>query len=154
VRAALLALALVVGCKVDKPDQQAPPSTPRGSGSGSAVASPAGPVEALQPELPGAKQLQVRTKSDTQITAIWCMDTTQGRDAVVKVADALRADGWTDVSTRGAADRFGVAANKGDVRFSGTIGGRDQACTGTLVITTLARLGAPIKIPPTTEPIR
>jgi hypothetical protein len=152
VRAALLALALVlvVGCKVDKPDKQAAPSAPRASGSG----SPAQPVEALQPELPGAKQLQVRTKSDTQLTAIWCMDTAEGRDAVVKVADTLRADGWTDVSTRGAADRFGVAANKGDVRFSGTIGGRDQACTGTLVITTLARLAAPIKIPPTTEPIR
>ena len=150
-RAALLALALVVGCKVDKPDKQAPPPTPHATGSGS---SAPGPVEELQPELPGAKQLQVRTKSDSQMTAIWCMDTSEGRDAVVKVADALRADGWTDVSTRGAADRFGVAANKGDVRFSGTIGGRDQACSGTLVITTLARLAAPIKIPPTTEPIR
>lgn len=151
-RASLLVLVASIGvggCKVDKPDpaQQPAAQTPRAPGA------PA-PVEDLQPELPSAKQLSVRTRSDEQITTVWCMDTHAGRDAVVQVADTLRTGGWTDVTTRGAADRFGVAATKGDVRLSATIGGRDEACTGTLVITTLARLGAPLHIPPTEDRVR
>ena len=146
-------LVLVVACKVDKDETKQTQPKPTSGGSATATAA-SGPVEALQPELPNAKQLQVRTKSDHQITSIWCVDTSQGRDAVVQVADKLRADGWSDVSTRGSADRFGVAGNKGDVRLSATIGGRDQGCTGTLVIMTLVRLSEPVKIPPATEPIR
>jgi len=150
VRAALLVVVACVGCKVDKPDQQQKkptPAQPRAPGA------PA-PVEELQPELPDAKQLSVRTKSDTQITSVWCMSTGAGREAVVRVADTLRNGGWTDVTTRGAADRFGVAATKGDVRISATIGGRDEACSGTLVITTLARLAAPLQIPATEDRVR
>jgi hypothetical protein len=152
VRAPLLLLVVAsvcpgAGCKVDKQDQ--PQHKPAARQPGAPT-----PVEELQPELPNAKQLSVRTKTDAQITSIWCMDTAAGRDAVVQVADTLRTGGWTDVTTRGSADRFGVAATKGDVRLSATVGGRDEACTGTLVITTLARLAAPLHVPPTEDRVR
>src|ERR1051325_1897703 len=98
-RAVIVMVVVCGGCKVDKQDQpQQHKPAARAPGAPAAV-------EDLQPELPNAKQLSVRTKTDAQITSIWCMDTAAGRDAVVQVADTLRAGGWTEVTTRGSAER-------------------------------------------------
>jgi hypothetical protein len=166
----VLACAAMFACTACKTDEAKPAPKPAGSsrvapppptvaadaqpGSAAAATRTTGPVDEAQPAIEGATQLQVRTKTDNQVTSIWCVDVTKGRDAVVRVADALRREGWTDVSTRGAAERFGVSAKRGDLHLSATVGGRDEACTGTLVISTIARLGDALVIPPTTEPVR
>jgi hypothetical protein len=145
-------VSLLVACKTDKPEAKKNPLQAAGSGSTATVAAS---LEDVQPQLDGGTLLQVRSKTETQMISIWCAAEGKGRDAADKVVETLRRDGWEEVSSRGAAERFGVAGKKADLRVSATVGGRDQACsTGTLVIVTVARLSAQVAIPPATEPVR
>lgn len=138
--AALLVLAL--GCKADAPEpapapgSQAPVAAPIAADA--ARASGAEPITALVPSIEGAKFLTQRARDDVHVMTQWCIDE---HDAVERVMAALRAAGWTEVRTRGAGDRIGVAATKGDARFSASAGGRDERCAGTLVSATIMRLG-------------
>jgi hypothetical protein len=149
-----LALAgLAAGCKVD---DKPPPATtgsqtaPAPAARDAAPPAPAVPVAQLVPDIPGAKLLQTRAHDAAQTYVRWCIDEP---DAAKRVMDTLRREGWSDVATRGTGERIGVAATQGDVRFSATIGGRDDACAGTLVTATIARVGA-IRIPPVEDRIR
>ncbi|MCW5801909.1 MAG: hypothetical protein KIT31_05935 [Deltaproteobacteria bacterium] len=153
-RALLLLLLCLAGCKTDKPEAKKKELEVVGSGS---AAKTTVSLEDAQPELEGGVLQQIRAQTDAQLISIWCLADATGRDAVVKVADSLRRDGWDDVSTRGAAERFAIGARKADLRYSATVGGRDQACSGTLVIATIVRLGAGIPavaLPPGNEALR
>jgi hypothetical protein len=137
----LLAIAaVVVACKVD---EKAPPAPVPADEKPAPAPVVRAPIKSLVPEIAGAKVLQIHERTDTQVFMRWCIDEA---DAAKRVMDTLTRDGWTEVVTRGTGDRLGVAANKGDARFSASVGGTDEACGGSLVTGTIMRLGA-IRVP-------
>jgi len=147
VLAAIVSGGLVglTGCRAD----DRPPAATSAAGSQRAGSDAgAGPARLLVPDLPAAKLLQTRSRGDSQTFVRWCIDEP---DAVKRVMGTLTREGWSDVATRGTGEHIGVAATRLDVRFSAMIGGHDDACAGTLVTATIARLGA---VPAGSELIR
>jgi len=145
VRIAAIAITLIA-CKSDAP----PTTATSASGSASvtlAPKQPSGSLASMMPTLPSAKVLTTKAPNDAYALATWCIDEA---DAVAKITAALERDGWTAVRTRGepsSRDRsrgspgLGIAAMKGDVRFSARTGGSDSRCAGTYVTATVVRLG-------------
>ncbi|MEO8706115.1 MAG: hypothetical protein ABI867_39160 [Kofleriaceae bacterium] len=130
----LLLVVALLGCKVD---ETAPAQATK---TGSAPSSDA----LTMPSIPGAKQLATKRR-EHDVFASWCIDE---QDAIARVMTTLRDAGWTDVRTRGTGERIGIAATRGDVRFSATTGGRDANCAGTYVTATVMRLGDINRPPP------
>jgi hypothetical protein len=123
-------LLALVACKADDP---APSPAPVGSQTG-----PLADVDGLIPTVDGAKVLQSRARGEGAAMAVWCIDQP---DVVDRIRAALVRDGWTDVRTRGKPEQLGIAANRGEARFSARLGVRDAKCAGTLVSVTVMRLG-------------
>lgn len=144
----VVAIALAIGCKVDdkpaSPPHAEPATPPKVPGA------PRVPIAQLVPNIEGAKLLSTHERTDTQTFIQWCIDEP---DAAKRVMDTLTREGWLEVETRGTGDRLGVAGQKGDARFSASVGGRDNACAGSLVSATIMRLGA-VRIPAVEDRVR
>jgi hypothetical protein len=144
-------VVLAIACKAD--DKPPPASRrPEPAAELPAPSSAPGrvPIAQLIPTIDGAKLLQTHERTDTQTFVRWCIDEP---DAAKRVMDTLTREGWRDVESRGTGDRLGVAGTKGDARFSASVGGRDEACAGSLVTATIMRLGA-IRIPAVEDRVR
>ncbi len=139
IRLAIL-VGLVTACKVDAQPPARTGSQLAGSDRDPGASSDV-PIAQLVPDITGAKLLQTRARDDAQTYVRWCIDEA---DAAKRVIDSLAREGWAELATRGTGERIGVAASKAGIRFSATIGGSDDACAGTLVTATLARIGAPM----------
>jgi hypothetical protein len=126
-----LSIAIVMACKADEPaDTGSAPVTQHDVGSGA--------TEKLLPTIEGAKVLQSRSRGEGHAMAVWCIDQP---DAIDRVKAALSRDGWSEVHTRGKGEQMGIAATKGDARFSARVGKRDPRCAGTFVSATVMLLG-------------
>jgi hypothetical protein len=143
---AFLAIALIA-CKTEEtssPPEVPPPSQQAGSSAPAPAVVHLTPkkvsneLAAMIPTVPAAKVLSTKAPNEAYALATWCIDET---DAVARIKIALERDGWTNVHTRGEAPRIGIAAMKGDIRFSGRTGGSDTRCAGTYVTATVMRLG-------------
>lgn len=90
------------------------------------------------PTVDGAKVLQTRAPREGFALALWCIDQP---DAIERVKAALARAGWSDIRTRGKDDRIGLAATRGEARFSARVA-KDPRCAGTFVsATVMPKLG-------------
>jgi hypothetical protein len=127
-----LAVVALFACRADPPEQRESGSAP--------VASAAKPTVAADvPDVEGAKLLAERRHDDGRVNLSWCIDE---HDALDRVKAALERGGWTDVRSRGTGDRIGIAAKRGELRFSATTGGMHEKCAGTFISATVMRVGA------------
>ena len=144
--AAAAALGVVgTGCKTDdakptprvkEPSQPRPAIPPAGDGGDGDAPPPARPldlarVQELEPSFDGATVLSpARMHQADQARQTWCMAGDDARALATAIADELSATGWTDVASRGTAERAAAAGTRDGIRISISVGGRDTTCPG------------------------
>jgi len=108
-------------------------------------------LEEIAPELPGATALSplVLVEERERAHQTFCVPGTDAAAAAQSIAAALERSGWTDVASRGTADRAAASATQGNIQISITVGGRDAACAGQ--VATARYTSDTIVIPPLDE---